>query len=54
LERKKGFGEDFLLLLNMKKKIIGTVMGRYDCPLCVSNYLVIALSVRGMVLERCW
>ena len=47
MERKKRFGEDFFIVLEYEKRIIGTVMGRYDGHRGVMNYLVIAPECQG-------
>ena len=47
IERKKSFGEDLFVVLEHKKKIIGTVMGGYDGHRGVMNYLSVHPEFRG-------
>ena len=52
LDRKKGFGEELFLVIEEKEKIIGTVMGGYDGPRGIINYLGVHPSFRGQGLGK--
>ena len=52
LDRKKGFGEELFLVLEERKKIIGTVMGGYDGHRGIINYLGVHPSFRGQGLGK--
>ena len=45
-DRKRVVGEDLFIVHEYEKRIIGTVMGRYDGHLGVMNYLAISPEFR--------